>query len=131
MKTLIITTVIILSSLIYTSCCKGPYPVAGITVSYPNLSNSETLKAVRTDKNDLSVIIDTIRIGELNSSNNYSTFIEFENEPPNYILYLENTQYTDTVSEILIERKGCKEKIKTFQYKFNGQERTDNKLTIN
>lgn len=131
MKTLITILVITVNSLIYTSCCKGPYPVAGLTVSYPNLSNSETLKAVRTDKNNLSVIIDTISIGELNTSNNYSVFIEFENESPNYIIYLENTQHIDTISEILVERKGCKEKIKNFQYKFNGQIRTDNKLTIN
>ncbi|MFP5471789.1 MAG: hypothetical protein ACLGGV_09355, partial [Bacteroidia bacterium] len=98
---------------------------------YPNLSSSKTLKAARTDKNNLSTIIDTISIGELNTSNNYSTFIEFENEPPNYILFIENTQYVDTISEILVERKGCKEKIKNFQYKFNGQTGTDNKLTIN
>ncbi|MFT5581190.1 MAG: hypothetical protein ACI9G9_000436 [Psychromonas sp.] len=131
MKTLITILAIIANSLIYTSCCKGPYPVAGLTVSYPNLSSTETLKAVRTDKNNLSTIIDTISIGELNTSNNYSTFIEFKNEPPNYILYIENTQYVDTISEILVERKGCKEKIKNFQYKFNGQIRTDNKLLIN
>jgi len=131
MKTLVTIISIILSSMIYTSCCKGPYPIAGLTVSYPNLSSSETLKVVRTDKNNLSTIIDTISIGELNTSNNYSTFIEFENEPPNYILFIENTQYVDTISEILVERKGCKEKIKNFQYKFNGQIRTDSKLTIN
>jgi hypothetical protein len=131
MKTLVTIFSIIVSSLIYTSCCKGPYPVSGITVSYPNLSSSETLKAVRTDKNNLSIIIDTINIGELNNSNNYSVFIEFENEPPNYIIYVENTQHIDTISEIMVERKGCKEKIKNFQYKFNGQLRTDNKLTIN
>lgn len=131
MKTLVTIFSIIASSLIYTSCCKGPYPVAGVTVSYPNLSNSETLKAARTDKNNLSVIIDTISIGQLNASNNYSVFIEFENEPPNYIIYVENTQHIDTISEILVERKGCKEKIKNFQYKFNGQTQTDDKLIIN
>jgi hypothetical protein len=87
MKTLLTIFSIIVSSLIYTSCCKGPYPVAGVTVSYPNLPSSATLKAARTDKNNLSIIIDTISIGELNNSNNYSVFIEFENEPPNYIMY--------------------------------------------
>ena len=131
MKTLVTIFSIIVSSLIYTSCCKGPYPLAGVTVSYPNLLSSATLKAARTDKKNLSIIIDTISIGELNNSNNYSVFIEFENEPPNYIIYIENTQYNDTISEILVERKGCTEKIKNFQYKFNGQLRTDNKLIIN
>lgn len=131
MKTLITILTIIANFLLYTSCCKEPYPVAGLTLSYPNLSSSATLKAARTDKNNLSIIIDTINIGELNSSNNYSAFIEFENDPPNYIMYIENTQYTDTISEIMVERKGCNDKIKNFQYKFNGQTRTDKKLTIN
>jgi hypothetical protein len=131
MKILVTIFSIIASSLIYTSCCKEPYPVAGVTVSYPNISNSETLKAARTDKNNLSIIIDTLTVGELNSSNNYSAFIEFENEPLNYIIYLENTQYRDTISEILVERKGCNDKIKNVQYKFNGQTRSDKKLTIN
>lgn len=123
--------VILFLSILINSCCKGPYPSAGLTVSYPNLSSSATLKAARTDKNNFSIIIDTISIGELNSSNNYSVIIPFEDESPNYILYVENTQYIDTISEILIERKGCKEKIKNFQYKFNKQIRTDNKLIIN
>jgi hypothetical protein len=131
MKTLVAIISMILSSMIYTSCCKEPYPVAGITVSYPNLSSSATLKAARTDKNNLSIIIDTISIGELNNSNNYSVIIGFENEPPNYIIYIENTQHIDTISEIMVERKGCNEKIKNFQYKFNGQTRTDKKLMIN
>ena len=83
--------------MIYTSCCKDPYSVAGITVSYPNLSSSATLKVARTYKNNPSIIIDTISIGELNNSNNYSVFIEFENDPPNYIIYVENTQHIDTI----------------------------------
>jgi hypothetical protein len=131
LKTLTTILAIIVISCIYTSCCKGPYPVAGLTVNYPNLSGSGTLKALRTDKNNLSIIIDTISIGELNHSNNYSVFIEFENEPPNYIIYIGHTQYTDTISEIIVEREGCREKIKNFQYKFNGQTRTDKKITIN
>lgn len=130
MKTLITVLAILASSIIYTSCCKEPYPVAGFTVIYTNLSSPETLKAVRTDKNNLSIVIDTINIGELNTSNNYSAFIEFENESPNYIIYIENTTYSDTISEISVERKGCKDKIKNFQYKFNGKTRTDKKLII-
>lgn len=131
MKISILIIGIIANLFIYTSCCKGPYPVAGVTVKYPNLSSSETLKAVRTDKNNISIIIDTIAVGELNSSNDYSAFIEFENEPPNYIIFIENTQYSDTISEILVERKGCKEKIENFQYEFNGQIHTSENLTIN
>jgi hypothetical protein len=131
MRNLTIIFLIITISFIYNSCCKGSYPIAGVTVSYPNLSSSKTVKAAKTDKNNLTIIVDTINIGELNSSNNYSLFIEFVDESANYIIYIENTQYIDTISEILVERKGCKETIKTFQYKFNEQIRTDNKLIIN
>lgn len=131
MKSTIVILTMILSTCFITSCCKAPYPVAAINVNYPKLSNSETLKAVRTDKNNYAIILDTINIGKLNAANNYSVIIEFENESPNYILYVENTQYIDTISEITFERKGCKKTIKNFQYKFNGQVRTDNKLTIN
>lgn len=131
MKTLIIIFAVAATSLICSSCCKEPYPVAGFTVSYPNLSNFATLKAIRTDKNNLSTILDTISIAELNTSNNFTTLVEFENEQLNYILYFEDNQYIDTISEILVERKGCNSKIKDFQYKLNGQVRTDKKLTIN
>ncbi len=130
MKTIVTVFSIVISSLLYTSCCKEPYQVAGITVNYPNLTNSETLKAVRTDRNNLSVIIDTVIIGKLDVSNNYSAFVVFEKESPNHILYVENTQYIDTISEIIVERKGCNDKIKRFQYEFNGQTRTDTKLII-
>src|SRR5690554_2015178 len=127
MKTLITVLAILASSVIYTSCCKEPYPVAGFIVIYINLLSPEILKAVRTDKNNLSIVIDTINIGELNTSNNHSAFIEFENESPNYIIYIENTTYSDTIS---VGRKGCKDKIKYIQYKFNGKTRTDKKLII-
>ena len=113
-----------------TSCGKNPYPEAGITVSYPELTNSETLKAKRTDRNNLSVIIDTLVFGQLNPFNSYSAIIIFENDSPNYILYVENTSYIDTISEIVFERKGRNEEIKNFRYKFNGQTRTSTKLTI-
>lgn len=129
MKTLLILITIAISCLV-TSCCKGPYAVAGVMVDYPDLTNPETIKAIRTDRNNLSAIIDTLYFGELNSTNNYSALIDFEDGTSNYIIYVENTAYIDTITEIVVERKACSDKIKTFQYKLNGQIRTDNKLTI-
>jgi|GEM_PF-4928245 len=130
MKNIGIIIILIFGLKSFSSCCKGSYAVAGITVSYPNLLNAENLKAIRTDKSNFSAIIDTINLGELNSTNNYSTLLEFDNESANYILFVENTSYVDTISEIVIERKGCKEKIKKFNYNFNGKLYTDKKLMI-
>ena len=132
MRIFITLTALIISSFVYTSCCKSPYPVAAITVSYPNLWTSSTLKAVRADRNNLSIIIDTIHAGDLNAANDYAVIIPFEDESPNYILYIENTMYIDTISAIAVERKsGCRGKIKSFSYQFNGQLLTGDKLTIN
>lgn len=125
-------TIIFISTFFFSSCCKdGPYPVAVIKVKYPNLSTTSYLKAIRTERTDLAVVIDTISLGELNTSNSFSAIIEFDENSPNYIIFIENTAYSDTISEINFERKGCKEKIKNFEYKFNGEPRTDNELTIN
>lgn len=130
MRALIVCT-LLANWLIFSACnSKYPYPVAGVKVSYPNLSTTSTLKAVRVDKNNPSLIIDTLSIGELTSSNKYSLFVEFENDALNYILFVENTPYIDTISDIVIERKGNKEKVKTFEYMLNGQARTDTELSI-
>lgn len=113
------------------SCCKkGAYPVAVLKVKYSNITSPSNLKAIRTDRNDISYVIDTISLGELNSSNSNSVIIEFKQNSPNYILYIENSSYTDTISDINYERKGCKKKIKDFEYKYNGELRTETEITI-
>lgn len=130
MRALIIV-LLLANSFIFTGCnSKDPYQLAGLNVRYPDLSSAATLKAVRVDKNNPSLIIDTISIGELNSSNNYSLFVEFENEPPNYILFIENTAYSDAITDILIERKGSNNKVKTFEYTHNGERKSDTDLVI-
>jgi hypothetical protein len=129
MKTLIF---LFLSLFLLSSCCKdGPYPVAGLKVKYPNLSANSQLQAVRTERINISLIIDTISLGELNESNSFSAVIEFEENSPNFILFIEGTSYTDTISEVSFERKKCSEKIVNFKYKFNGELRTDKVLIIN
>lgn len=125
-------TLIFLLFCLFSSCCKdAPYPVAALKVKYPNLSGSSQLQAVRTERSNLSIVIDTISIGELNTSNSFSVIIEFEENSPNYVLFIEGTSYIDTISDITFEREGCKNEIENFEYKFNGDLRTDNELTIN
>ena len=126
------TSIVILLALILSSCCnKEPYPVPVLKIKYTNLSSTSNIKAIRTDRNNFSVIFDTIFLGELNSSNSFSTIMTFEENSPNYIIFIENTSYIDTISDISFKRKGCKNKIKNFEYKFNGEIRTETELTIN
>jgi hypothetical protein len=113
------------------SCCQGPYEIATIKVSYPNISTTSYLKAIRTDKITTNIsLVDTISLGELNSSNSFSAIIEFGDNPLNYLIYVVNTEYSDTITEVTYEREGCKKDIVDFKYKFNGEVRTDNELTI-
>ncbi|MDR2963816.1 MAG: hypothetical protein LBU90_09340 [Bacteroidales bacterium] len=122
----------IFSLFLFISCNhKFPYEVASITVRYPNISAPAELKSIRTNRNDISIHIDTITLGLLNSSNKNSVIIPF-NEPfdiPNYILFIENTMYRDTISDILFQRNN-KDQIINFEYKHNGIKKTETILII-
>lgn len=118
MKKLILSFIILAS--ILGSCCRGGWEIAVIEVSYPNITNSSPLKAIRTERNDLAAIIDTINLRQLNQTNSYSVLVEFDDNPLNYIIYIENTSYMDTISEMTYDREGCSDEIENFQYKFNG-----------
>jgi hypothetical protein len=129
MKRIILSTIIIV--FLISSCCQGPYEIATIKVSYPNISTTSYLKAIRTDKITTNIsLVDTISLGELNSSNSFSAIIEFGDNPLNYLIYVVNTEYSDTITEVTYEREGCKKDIVDFKYKFKGEVRTDNELTI-
>jgi len=130
MKQIIISTAVI--AFLLSSCCKGAYEIATIKVSYPNISTPSYLKAIRTEEiNTQNSFVDTISLGELNTSNSFSAIIEFGDIPLNYLIYVENTEYSDTITKITYDRKGCNEEIVDFKYYFNGKLRTDDKLTIN
>ena len=129
MKRIILSTIII--AFFISSCCKGPYEIATIKVSYPDISTTSYLKAIRTQEVNMNTsFVDTISLGELNSSNSFSAIIQFEDSPLNYLIYVENTDYLDTISDVSYEREGCDEHIKNFMYKFNGELHTDHELTI-
>ena len=61
---------------IFNFCCihKGPYPEAGVNVKYVNISSPKMMKAILTDRSNLSKILDTITLGELNEYNKYKCF---------------------------------------------------------
>jgi len=118
MKKLILIGVIMV--VILSSCCKGAWEIAVIEVSYPSITASSTLKAIRTERNNLNAIVDTIFLGKLTLQNSFSALIEFDDNPFNYIIYIDSTIYMDTISDMTYDREGCSDDIENFQYKFNG-----------
>jgi len=127
--------IFIISLLALTLCscfCKKTQPVATLNFTYPNLTGDKNLNAIRTKKNDVSLIIDTLDLGALNNYNNYSQHLSFEQNYYDYIVFIEGTSYVDTISDIKYEITGrCNSKIKDFQYKHNGVLKTGNQLVIN
>lgn len=123
---------ILLSALIMGSCCKDPYPIAAVSVTYTKLESSSTLKAYLTDRNDLNSIKDTLILSYLSEVNNYTASIEFSENSPNYILFIEGMNDADTLTDIYYIRKSsrCKETIEDFQYRFNGDLTSSPRLTI-
>jgi len=126
-----LSIIFVLSSLYFASCCKEPHAVAALSITYSNMNTNTYVKAYLTDRNDLSMISDTIALGELHSYNNYTVSIDFEENSMNYILFIENSAYIDTISDVNFDVKGsCKPKIENFSYKFNGQKRTDALISV-
>ena len=123
---------IFISALFFSSCCKGkgPQVVAALRVTYPNLSVSKDLKLIETEKNDISQILDTITLGELNSNNSYLQPLFFDDNSTNYILFVEGTSYQDTISDVYFEEDECKNEIINFSYKLNGDLRTETTLIL-
>lgn len=118
-------------TLFISSCCKGPYEIAAIQLTYPDITTTSYLKAIRAQNvDDTTSFIDTISLGELNSSNSFSAILDFGDNPINYVIYIENTDYSDTITDITFDRKGCNEHLTNFKYKFNGELRTDRELII-
>ena len=108
------------------SCNKNKCEIAAVRLNYPEMKDNETLKIhiIRTEQNDLSSIIDT---AEFEVNHNYFPLELANNEHDgyighfdNYIVYIENTEYRDTVTDIKIEwEEPCK--VANCQYRFNGE----------
>lgn len=125
--------IIIVLGVVFGSCCRDHNSDAFISISYLNLDTTRTLKAYLTERNDLSKVIDTIEIGELSEEYNHITGIVFSDNSPNYILFIEGTRYSDTLTEIYFVRpntSNCEEEVEDFQYRFNGELMTKTHLGI-
>lgn len=125
--------IIIVLGIIFGSCCRDHNSDAFISISYLNLDTTSTLKAYLTERNDLNKVIDTIEIGELSEEYHHTTGVLFSDNSPNYILFIEGTRYSDTLTEIYFVRpntSNCEELVEDFQYRFNGELRTKTYLDI-
>lgn len=129
MKSLIFISVLFLS-LTFHSCCKQTaYPVAGIALNYSTVSDFTILYDVRFQKGDLLEVIDTVRVGEFNSINNYTLTLEFDESLYNHILLTSNGRNVDTITHVNYVRNEC-DNIEDFEYQLNGVKSTKNRITI-
>ena len=126
MKRLVLLFTILILVFINVSCNKNICEIAAVRLNYPEMKDNETFKIhiIRTEQNNLSSIIDT---AEFEVNHNYFPLELANNEHDgyighfdNYIVYIENTEYRDTVTDIKIEwEEPCK--VASCQYRFNGE----------
>ena len=120
-KNLIVAIIFVI---VLSSCNKGKYPIYGIygiTVSYPELTASETLSAIRTERNNPAAVTDTAFSMVLDEYNSYTAFVEFQDESHDIVLVVGGDMYRDTVSDIeIIKDTDKKKKGNDVRYRWNG-----------
>jgi predicted small lipoprotein YifL len=124
--------IIVIILLITTACCskKGPLPVLHVDVVYKNLNEEENLYAVRTHKTDLSQVIDTVFLTELNAANAYTFSLEIRAATPSFLFFLENSADSNTLSHIEVLKMDCRGSVEEFQYRFNGVVMNERKVVV-
>ena len=127
MKRIVLLFTILILVFINVSCNKNKCEIAAVRLNYPEMKDNEALKIhiIRTEQNDLSSIIDTAEF-EVNHNyfplelTGYEQHDGYIGHFDNYIVYIENTEYRDTVTDIKIEwEEPCK--VASCQYRFNGE----------
>jgi hypothetical protein len=120
---------LLLTTVLFGSCSKGPYPAAVISLEYVNSSSSMNLYSIRTNPNNINDILDTIFIQEL--SNNVVK-LEVESNQYNYVLITLDGFFRDTITNISFDRVGRRQKIENFNFQFNGVSKSGfQTITIN
>jgi len=127
MKRLVLLFTFLVLVFINVSCNKNKCEIAAVRLNYPEMKDNEALKIhiIRTEQNNLSSIIDTAKF-EVNHNyfplelDGYEQHDGYIGHFDNYIVYIENTEYRDTVTDIKIEwEEPCK--VANCQYRFNGE----------
>ena len=122
----------ILFLLFYSCCGKEPEPVAVIRIHYQNVIESQYVTAVPCEKGNIYNRLDTIQIGSLSELNNYTILLDVTDNSSDYLLQVEGSNQTDTITDIHTTWKEgrCNRALKDFSYKHNGESRSDANLTI-
>jgi len=103
--------------------------VAAVTLRYPEIKGADTLKfcVIKTEQNNLSAVVGVGKYEIINSNHFPLELNDIDHERygygeyfNDYIVYIENTEYRDTVTDIKIEwEEPCK--VASCQYRFNGE----------
>ena len=103
--------------------------VAAVTLRYPEIKGADTLKfcVIKTEQNDLSAVVGVGKYEIINSNHFALELNDIDHERygygeyfNDYIVYIENTEYRDTVTDTKIEwEEPCK--VASCQYRFNGE----------
>lgn len=111
--------------------CKGPHEVRVLDLVYSNMDKDYALYGSRLVNGEP---IDTFYFG--NMLMNYENIFKLKvDEEYSYVLFtkygITYSDYSDTISDIVIEREGkCKEKISRFEFRFNGELRSDYRVVV-
>ena len=115
-----------------TACCKiQVIPV--LRLIYPEAQPETTAMIIQTVKGDLSQKLDTLPdMLRLTGDGQSAIWLEVDNTMYDYIIQVDSALYVDTITDVSYRTKGrgCSYKILDFQYKHNGELKTDNDLEI-
>ena len=111
------------------SCCKRPYEVPVLRISYPELNENKLLR-VAIYKNDNFGTPQELTLGELTETNNYSQPLEVNESVIAYVVFINETSYRDSIYNIAIKRDKCEKSIESIQYKLNGVEKESKRIEI-
>lgn len=112
------------------ACCSGAYEVAVFRVVYPELNQDRQLYIKKYTQHNIQNVADTILVGDLKESNEYTQLIEIEEGIEAYVFFIPETNYKDSVYNIEVIRKKCDKNIKETTYTINGKLKEGTRIII-
>jgi len=133
---LIINLTLIIAALSVSSCCKKKtaYQVSEIRVMYYKFDTSQFVYDIRTNKNNIDDIIDTVILQAIyldpnDTIRDFRIQLFLEEGKYNHILMAPDSSRFDTVSNIKVLRDKC-DKIETQEIYWNGNYTTETYFEI-
>jgi len=113
--------ILLLFSIIIVSCDKEKLPIAGITVKFEGVLDSEGIHAwiIETARNDTATHLDTIEYGQISHTNAYSIFLRFKEDTENgdYLIFADSIKHVNIISDVEVRFEGGHYK---YTFLFNG-----------